>query len=223
MAEDDPVRICLDELRGSDEVGAAWEMARERRAALLGREGVASGLVAVAMNADDGDRAPGLALFRALIHEAGEDRENRGSLGGRFLEEAAKSIEALVAREELDADAALELTDAYARGEVEAPEALVAWLMARLEALARSEAGTGMEVFDEEIERVRQAADEDDHDLYRVVDKWLDVFPRAEEGRDRAPYRGADGGFRGQARALLAAGSRRRKYVWPPQEASTAG
>ena len=177
MAEDDPVRICLDELRGSDEVGAAREMARERRAALLGREGVASGLVTVAMNADDGDRAQGLALFRALIHEAGEDRENRGSLGGRFLEEAAKSIEALVAREEVDADAALELTDAYARGEVEAPEALVAWLMSRLEALARSEAGAGMEVFDEEIERVRQAADEDDHDLYRVLDKWLDVFP----------------------------------------------
>ena len=177
MAEDDPVRICLDELRGSDEVGAAREMARERRAALLGREGVASGLVAVAMNADDGDRAQGLALFRALIHEAGEDRENRGSLGGRFLEEAAKSIEALVAREELDADAALELTDAYARGDVEAPEALVAWLMSRLEALARSEAGTGMEALDEEIERVRQATDEDDHDLYRVVDKWLEVFP----------------------------------------------
>ena len=57
--KDDPVRICLDELRGSDEVGAAREMARERRAALLGREGVASGLVAVAMNADDGDRAQG--------------------------------------------------------------------------------------------------------------------------------------------------------------------
>ena len=129
------------------------------------------------MNADDADRAQGLALFRALIREAGEDRENRGSLGGRFLEEAAKSVEALVGREELDADAALELTDAYARAEVEAPEALVAWLMARLDALARSEAGTALGALDEEIERVRQAADEDDQDLYRVVDKWLDVFP----------------------------------------------
>ena len=177
MAEDDTVRICLDELRGSDEVGAARKMAQERRTALLGREGVASGLLAVALDADDGDRAPGLALFRALIREAGEDRENRGSLGGFFLEEAAKSIEALVGREELDADAALELSDAYARGEVEAPEALVAWLMARLDALARSEAGTGLGVLDEEIERVRQATDEDDHDLYRVVDKWLEMFP----------------------------------------------
>ena len=102
MVEDDPVRICLDELRGSEEVGAARKMARERRAALLGREGVASGLVAVALDAGDGDREPGLALLRALIREAGEDRENRGSLGGRFLEEAAQSIEALVGREELD-------------------------------------------------------------------------------------------------------------------------
>ena len=177
MVEDDPVRICLDELRGSEEVGAARKMARERRAALLGREGVASGLVAVALDAGDGDREPGLALLRALIREAGEDRENRGSLGGRFLEEAAQSIEALVGREELDADAALQLTDAYARGEVEAPEALVAWLMAGLDALAQSEAGTALGVLDEEIERVRLAADEDDHDLYRVVDKWLDMFP----------------------------------------------
>ena len=131
-------------MRGSDEVGAARKMAQERRTVLLGREGIASGLVAVALDADDGDRAAGLALFRALIREAGEDRENRGSLGGPFLEEAAGSIEALVAREDLDADAALELTDAYARGEVEAPEALVAWLMARLDALARSEAGSGL-------------------------------------------------------------------------------
>ena len=177
MAEDDPVRICLDELRVSEEAGAARKMAQERRTALLGREGVASGLLAVALDADDGDRAAGLALFRALIREASDDRENRGSLGGPFLEEAAKSIEALVARDGLDADAALELSDAYARGEVEAPEALVAWLMTRLDALARSEAATGLGVLDEEIERVRQAADEDDHDLYRVVDKWLEIFP----------------------------------------------
>ena len=177
MAEEDPVRICLDELRGSDEAGAAGNMARMRKAALLGREGVASGLVAVALDRDDADRERGLALFRALIGEAREDRDNRGSLGARFLEEAAKSIEARVARGEFDADAALALADAYARGEVEAPEALVSWLMARLDAMARSGTGTGLAALDEEIDRVRQAADEDDHDLYRVVDKWLDIFP----------------------------------------------
>ena len=144
------------------------------------------------------------------------------SLGGRFLEEAAKSIEALVAREELDADAALELTDAYARGEVEAPEALVAWLMSRLEALARSEAETGMEVFDEEIERVRQAADEDDHDLYRVVDKWLDVFPAR---RKAGVVRHIAGGRRisGEGSRSTGCWIPRRRYALPPPGASTAG
>ena len=177
MAEDDPVRLCLDELRGSEEPDAVRKMARERGTALLGRSGVASGLVGAAVDRDDGDRAAALALFRALIREAGEDREKRGSLGGGFLEEASRSIEALIARDDLDEDAALELSNAYARGEVEAPEALVAWLMARLDALAQSEAGTGLGAVDEEIERVRQAADEDDHDLFRIVDKWLDMFP----------------------------------------------
>ena len=177
MAEDDPVLLCLDELRGSEEPGAARKMARERGSALLGRSGVAAGLVGAAVDGDDGDRAPALALFRALIREAGEDRDKRGSLGGGFLEEASGSIEALIARGDLDPDAALGLSDAYARGEVEAPEALVAWLMDRLDALAQSEAGTGLAAVDEEIERVRQAADEDDHDLFRVVDKWLDIFP----------------------------------------------
>ena len=177
MAEEDPVRICLDELRGSDEAGAAGNLARARKAALLGREGIASGLVAVALDREDVDREHGLALFRALIREAREDRDNRGSLGARFLEESANSIEAKVAREEFDADAALALADAYARGEVDAPEALVSWLMARLDTMARSGTGTGLGVLDEEIDRVRQAADEDDHDLYRVVDKWLDMFP----------------------------------------------
>ena len=177
MAEDDPVRRCLDELRGSEEPGAARKMAREHGIALLGRAGVASGLVTAALDADNGDRAPALALFRALIREAGEDRERRGSLGGGFLGEAASAIEALIARDQLDEDAALGLSDAYARGEVETPEALVAWLMARLDALAQSDGGTGLAAVDEEIERVRQETDEDDHDLFRVVDKWFDIFP----------------------------------------------
>ena len=177
MEGDDPVRVCLEELRGSDEIGAARRMAQERRTALLGREGVASGLVAVALEGDGRDREHGLALFRGLIDAAGEDRADRGSLGGRFLEEAATSIETLLARDRLDPDAALELSNAYAQGEVEAPEALVAWLMARLDALAQSEPGADAAVLDEEIDRVRQAADEDDHDLYRIVDKWLALFP----------------------------------------------
>ena len=99
MAGDDPVRICLEELRGSADIGAARRMARERGTALLGREGVASGLVAAALDADDGDREHAMVLFRGLIGEVGEDRADRGSLGYRFLEEAATSIERLLARD----------------------------------------------------------------------------------------------------------------------------
>lgn len=177
MTGDDPVRTCLEELRGSEEIGAARRIAQERGPALLGRKGVASGLVAIALDGDDGDREHALALFRGLIGEAGADREDRGGLGGRFLEEAETAIGTLVVRDALDPDGALELTNAYAQGEVEAPEALVSWLMARLEALARSEAGDGLGGLDEEIDRVREAADEDDHDLYRIVDRWLAPFP----------------------------------------------
>ena len=73
MAEDDAVQLCLDELRGSEERGAARKMAEERGAALLGPSGVAAGLVAAALDTEDADRAPALALFRALIREAGKD------------------------------------------------------------------------------------------------------------------------------------------------------
>ena len=45
-----------------------------------------------------------MALFLGLIGEAGEDRADRGSLGNRFLEEAATSIGRLLARDGLDPD-----------------------------------------------------------------------------------------------------------------------
>ena len=124
MEGDDPVRICLEELRGREDIGAARRMAEERGTALLGREGVASDLVAVAVDGDDRDREHGLALFGGLIREAGEDKEDRGSLGRRFLEEAATAIGTLLAQDALDPETALELTNAYAQGEVEAPDAL---------------------------------------------------------------------------------------------------
>ena len=100
MVGDDPVRICLEELRGSEDIGTVRRMAQERGAALLGQEGVASGLIAVAVDSDDRDREHGLALFGGLIREAGEERGDRRSLCGRYLEDAATSIGTL-----LDGDA----------------------------------------------------------------------------------------------------------------------
>ena len=176
MAGDDPVRICLDELRDKGGIGAARDMAERRSIALLGMQGAASDLVAIALESEGGERERGLDLFGALIGEAREDGENRGHLGGRFLEEAAASIAMLVAEGRLEHTDALDLTNAYVLGEVDAPDTLVAFLMARLNALARAEGATGTGGLDAEIDKVRQAA-EDDHDLYRVVDKWLAVFP----------------------------------------------
>ena len=176
MAGDDPVRICLDELRNTGGIGAARDMAERRSTALLGLQGAASDLVAIALAGEGGERERSLDLFGALIAEAREDGENRGHLGGRFLEEAAASIAMLVAERSLEHSDALDLTNAYVLGEVDAPDTLVAFLMARLNALARAEGATGTGGLDAEIDKVRQAA-EDDHDLYRVVDKWLAVFP----------------------------------------------
>ena len=86
-------------------------------------------------------------------------------------------IGTLVADGRLNETDALNLTNTYVRGDVDAPEILVAFLMDRLNALARSAGATDTGGLDAEIDKVRQAAAEDDHDLYRVVDKWLAVFP----------------------------------------------
>ena len=67
------VRICLEELRANAESGAARCVALERRVALLGTEGVVSGLVAAAVNGQDGDRESSLEVFEALIELARVD------------------------------------------------------------------------------------------------------------------------------------------------------
>ena len=176
MAGDDPVRICLDELRDKGGIGAARDMAEQRSLALLGLQGAASDLVVIALDSEGGERERSLDLLGALIREARKDGESLGHLGGRFLEEASAAIATLVADRRLDQNDALDLTNAYVLGDVDAPDTLVAFLMDRLNALARAEGATGPGGLDAEIDKVRQAA-EGDHDLYRVVDKWLAVFP----------------------------------------------
>ena len=112
MVGEVPVRVCLDELRDSTEPGAAQALARERRIALLGTAGVASGLVAV--DGQDGDRRRGLELFEALIELARMDEANRGRLGARFLEEATTSIDGLALLDGIESAVTHGLTMAYA-------------------------------------------------------------------------------------------------------------
>ena len=136
MVGEIPVRVCLDELRDSTEPGAVQALARERRIALLGTAGVASGLVAV--DGQDGDRRRGLELFEALIELGRMDEANRGRLGARFLEEAATSIDGLALLDGIEPAVTHGLTMAYARADVEAPEALVERLIGQIGPLRES-------------------------------------------------------------------------------------
>ena len=132
MVGEVPVRVCLDELRDSTEPGAVQAVAQERRIALLGTAGVASGVVAVPVDGQDGGRRRSLELFEALIELARIDEESRGRLGARFVEEAATSIEGLALLDGIAPAVTHGLTMAYARADVEAPEALVERLIGQI-------------------------------------------------------------------------------------------
>ena len=91
----------------------------------LGTDDVASGLVAAAVNAQDGDQESSLELLEVLIELTRVDGENRGHLGERFMEEAAISIEGLVLLDGIEPAVTHGLTMAYAGAGVEAPAALL--------------------------------------------------------------------------------------------------
>ena len=87
MSGDDLIQACLEELRGAEGMGALVRLVGDRAAVLLGTPGVASGLVAGAPQSEDPDRVRRLRLLQALIGQAARDRDGRGRLGARFLED----------------------------------------------------------------------------------------------------------------------------------------
>ncbi len=177
MVEDVPVRVCLDALRNSGEPGAARALAQEHRTALLGTAGVASGLVAVAVDGPDGDRRLGLDLFEALLEQARMDEESRGRLGTRFLEEASAAIGGLVLLDGIAPAATHGLTMAYARAEAEVPAPLVERLIGQIGPLRES----GRLPFDTdtEIDALRPVLESEPWTLHRMLDERIGVFPDA--------------------------------------------
>ena len=177
MVGEVPVRVCLDELRRRDEPGAAWALAQERRVALLGTAGVASGLVAAAVDGEDGDRRLGLELFEALVELARMDEESRGRLGTRLLEEAASAIEGLALLDGIPPAETHGLTMAYARAETDVPAALVERLIGQIGPLRES----GQLPFDTdtEIEALRPVLESEPWRLHRTLDERIGVFPDA--------------------------------------------
>ncbi len=175
MVEDLPIRVCLDELRNREEPGAVRALAQERRIALLGTAGVASGLIAVAVDGQDGERRLGLELFEALVELARMDVESRGRLGTKFLEEAASAIDGLALLDGIAPAVTLGLTMAYARAEVEAPAALVERLIGQIGPLRES----GRLPFDTdtEIDALRPVLESEPWALHRMLDERIGVFP----------------------------------------------
>ena len=70
-----------------------------------------------------------IRLFEALVEHARLDRESGGRLGERFLDQAQGTIDGLAASGGLDLKTALSLACAYARAEIDAPEALASFLL----------------------------------------------------------------------------------------------
>ena len=177
MVEDLPIRVCLDELRKREEPGAARALAQERRIALLGTAGVASGLIAVAVDGPDDDRRLGLELFEAVVELARMDVESRGRLGTKFLEEAASAIDGLALLDGIAPAVTHGLTMAYARAEAEAPAALVERLIGQIGSLRES----GRLPFDTdtEIDALRPVLESEPWTLHRMLDERIGVFPEA--------------------------------------------
>ena len=72
------VRVSLNQLRGSEDLGTARDMAEANRVAQLGTRGVVSGLVSGAVAGEDGDRERCRELLEALIGEVRWGNENPG-------------------------------------------------------------------------------------------------------------------------------------------------
>ena len=92
MRPEDLIRICLDEMRDSDGIAGAGEVAGAYRSPLLGTEGVAAVLAGYVIGVHDADRDRSLELFEALIGAALQDRMGSGRIGARFLDEAERTM-----------------------------------------------------------------------------------------------------------------------------------
>ena len=178
------VRACLDEMRDSDGIAGAGEVAGAYRSALLGTEGVAAVLGGYAIGVNDADRDRSLELFEALIGAALQDRKGGGRLGARFLDEAERTIRLLAGTDRLDAPATHDLARAYARAGAEAPPELVQCLAGHMAELRK--AGTLPIDPDSEIERMSVVLDLDADYLHQKLDERIGVFP--EEARAAFAY-----------------------------------
>ncbi len=175
MSAEELIRDCLEQLRGSAGVGAVRRIADDRGAALLAAPGAAFELVSAMVDSVEPDRAPFLKMFEFLVRDARIDEEDRGRLGGRFLDEAGTAIELILANRDLDPDVSHGLMLAYARAEVPAPESLIHSMIRQFGALQQS--GRIPLDPDEEVDRLRANTGSNDFVLHLSLNDRIAVLP----------------------------------------------
>ncbi len=170
MPDDDTGLDWLDELAG-DDAEAALRAAMDHAPVLLGTPGVVPALLLDPR----WDPERRMRLFEALLEHARLDRESGGRLGERFLAEARGTIDGLAASGGLDLETALSLARAYARAEIDAPEALASFLLASIADEAKSRGCPGD--LDAELDGLRQEAEGDTYRLHAMLEDLLGLLP----------------------------------------------
>ena len=139
MSDDDPVRAWLEELGDSDDPADAIHLAMDHAPALLSTPGIASALI----SDREGDAPRRLLLFAALVEQARLNMEGRGRLAESFLAEARDAIDELADAGDLDLETAMTLARAYGSADIEAPDSLLSFLLADIQARAQDEGFPG--------------------------------------------------------------------------------
>ena len=152
MSDDDPVRAWLEELGDSDAPADAVHLAMDHASALLSTPGIASALI----SDQEADAARRLLLFAALLEQSRLDMEGRGRLAGSFLAEARDAIDKLAAAGDLHLETAMPLARAYGSADIEAPDSLLSFLVADIQARGQAEGlpddlGAGLDILQREV------------------------------------------------------------------------
>ena len=171
MSDDDPVRAWLEDLGDSDDPAEAIHLAMDHAPALLSTPGIASALI----SHREGDAPRRLLLFAALVEQARLNMESRGRLAESFLAEARAVIDELADGGNLDLETAMTLARAYGSADIEAPDSLLSFLLADIQARAQDDGFPGD--LDAGLDALQQEAGGDHYALYALLVDMLSAVP----------------------------------------------
>ena len=101
--------------------------------------------------------------------------ESRGRLAESFLTEARDAIDELADAGDLDLETAMLLARAYGSADIEAPDSLLSFLLADIQARAQDEGFPGD--LDAELDTLQREAEGDDYALHALLVDMLNAVP----------------------------------------------